>query len=113
MKARSTAVPTLLLLGMSFALAAGAVAQGGIAPQDRKFVMEAGQGSMAEARLGRMAVHKGASEEVKQFGRRMEEDHSKALQELTDLAKLKGIPVAAGMGAAHQTLMARLTKLEG
>jgi len=53
---------------------------------DRKFVMEAAQGGMAEVEMGRLATERGASDEVKQFGQRMVDEHSKANTELAELA---------------------------
>jgi putative membrane protein len=113
MKTRSTVVSTLLTLGASLILAAGVTAQGGPAPQDRKFVTEAAQDGMAEVRLGRMAANKATDPGVKQFGQRMVEDHSKANQELTDLARLKGIPLPKGTTPEHEVTWARLAKLNG
>src|SRR3954467_13414196 len=49
-----------------------------LASDDRKFVMEAVHGGMMEVELGRMAVDKASSPDVKQFAQRMVDDHSKA-----------------------------------
>src|SRR5688572_17073622 len=58
---------------------------------DRKFVMNAAQGNMAEVELGRLASERGASPRVKQFGQRMVDDHGKANGELMQLAQQKGV----------------------
>ena len=44
----------------------------------QEFVREAADGGMAEVALGKMAVAQAQSPEVKQFGQRMVDDHSKA-----------------------------------
>ncbi|HEU4754174.1 MAG TPA: DUF4142 domain-containing protein, partial [Armatimonadota bacterium] len=84
-----------------------------MAPQDVKFMKDAAQGGMAEVQLGKMAAQKGASSDVKQFGQRMADDHSKANQELMDLAKQKGVALPSDTGAAHKALMSRLSRLSG
>ncbi len=63
----------------------------GISKSDRQFMEKATQGNLAEALLGSMAVSKGTSKSVQDFGRRMIEDHMKAQKELTGLAKQKGV----------------------
>src|ERR1017187_2427222 len=45
---------------------------------DKKFIKEAAEGGMAEVELGQLAVQKASSDDVKQFGQRMVDDHSKA-----------------------------------
>ena len=58
---------------------------------DKKFIMESLHGGMMEVELGKMAVDKASSADVKQFGQRMVDDHSKANDELMQLASQKGI----------------------
>ena len=64
---------------------------GSLSNDDKKFVMEAGHGGMMEVELGKLATQKAMSDEVKQFGQRMVDDHSKANDELMQLASSKGI----------------------
>jgi putative membrane protein len=66
-------------------------AAGALSSSDRKFVMEAAHGGIMEVELGRLATQKAASDDVKQFGQRMVDDHSKANEELMTLASSKGI----------------------
>ena len=40
---------------------------------DKKFVMDAAEGGMAEVELGKLATEKASSPDVKQFGQRMAE----------------------------------------
>ena len=58
---------------------------------DRKFIEEAAQGGMAEVQLGQLATQKAQSDQVKQFGQKMVDDHSKMLQDLRTLAKKKNV----------------------
>ena len=76
-----------------------------LASDDRKFIMEAAHGGMMEVRMGRMAADKASNADVKAFGQRMVDDHSRANSELMSLASQKGItlPGAADMGMANQS----------
>ena len=80
---------------------------------DSAFVTKAAQGGMAEVKLGELASEKGASAEVKDFGRQMVADHGKAGDELKQLAGSKGITLPSDMGAKHQSAYDRLSKLSG
>ena len=80
---------------------------------DQKFVMDAAQGGMMEVQLGTLATQKAASDDVKQFGQRMVDDHSKANQELTTLAGQNNIAVATALDAKNQAMVDKLSKLSG
>ena len=86
---------------------------GGLAASDRKFVMEVARGGMAEVELGKMAAEKGASDAVKQFGKRMADDHGKAAEELKQIAQQKGLTLPADLDPKHKQLRDRLAKLNG
>lgn len=80
---------------------------------DHKFAMEAAMGGMMEVELGRLAASKGASDEVRQFGQRMVDDHSKANAELMQLASGKGMTLPAAPDPKHQAGMRKLSALSG
>ena len=54
---------------------------------DQKFVTEAIEAGLAEVELGKLGQDQGNSPEIKEYGRMMEQDHSKANDELRALAK--------------------------
>jgi putative membrane protein len=85
---------------------------GGMAA-DHKFVMTAALGGMAEVELGRLAAQKGASDEVRQFGRRMVDDHTKANGELTSVASAKGMTLPTTLDPKHQAEAQKLSALAG
>jgi putative membrane protein len=87
--------------------------KGKMASGDRKFVMEALKGGMAEVELGKLATEKASNDAVKQFGQRMVDDHGKAGDELKKLAQDKGIDTPAALDGKHQKLRDRLAKLSG
>lgn len=84
-----------------------------MASGDKKFVNEALQGGMAEVELGKLASEKAANDSVKQFGKRMVDDHGKAGDELKKLAQDKGVTPPAEMDSKHKKLHDRLSKLSG
>jgi putative membrane protein len=87
--------------------------KGGMAAADRKFVMEAARGGLAEVELGKLAAEKGSADAVKQFGKRMADDHAKAAAELKDFADKKGMTLPTDLDPKHKQLRDRLAKLAG
>lgn len=81
--------------------------------QDSRFVMFAAMGGMAEVELGRLAAQKGASEDVRQFGQRMVDDHTRANEELMRVASSKGMTPPTALDAKHQAAMRKLSALSG
>ena len=86
---------------------------GNMTSQDRDFLMDAAMGGMMEVELGRIAAQQGASAEVKQFGQRMVDDHSKANEELMTLATSKGITLPATLDDKHKEHLAKFSSMTG
>ncbi len=84
-----------------------------LSASDRQFVQKAAEGGMAEVELGKLAADKGSSDEVKKFGQRMVDDHSKANDQLKQIASSKGVSVPDDLNAKHKATEARLKKLSG
>ena len=63
----------------------------GPSKDDQRFMQDVAEGGKAEVALGNLALQRAASDDVKQFAQRMVDDHSKANQELTELASQKSI----------------------
>jgi putative membrane protein len=80
---------------------------------DHKFVMDAAKGGMAEVELGKLAQDKASNDQVKNFGKRMVDDHSKANDELQTLAKNKNITLPTDLDPKDKALKDRLSKLSG
>jgi putative membrane protein len=80
---------------------------------DEKFAMEAAVGGMEEVQLGQVAAQKGASDEVRQFGQKMVDDHSKANDDLKQVASGKGWTLPAALDAKHQADVQKLSALSG
>lgn len=90
-----------------------AASSGKLAPADRQFIRKAAEGGLAEVQLGQLATEKAASPEVKQFGQRMMDDHTKANDQLKQVASEKGVTVPEKLSAQDAATKARLEKLSG
>jgi len=82
-------------------------------PTDQEFLAKALEGNILEVQLGEKARDRTSNNRVKKFAQRMIDDHSKARQELMEIAKDMKLGVAAGLSQEYRELMLRLTKAEG
>jgi putative membrane protein len=80
---------------------------------DKQFADKAATGGLAEVKLSKLAMEKGQSMQVKQFARKMVEDHNKANTELKQIAEKKGMTLPTQLDDKHQKAYERLTRLEG
>src|SRR5258707_14624180 len=78
---------------------------------DEVFVRDAAEGSMAEVKLGQLAEEKAQAPEVKNFAKKMVEDHSKALEEIKQLGSKEGINMPTN--TSHQDAEIYSSKLSG
>jgi putative membrane protein len=70
-------------------------------------------GGMAEVKLGELASQKARNADVKAFGRMMVQDHTKAGEELKQLASQHNIQAPAALDDEHRDKIDRLSKLQG
>ncbi|MEO8372500.1 MAG: DUF4142 domain-containing protein, partial [Candidatus Solibacter sp.] len=80
---------------------------------DNAWVMKVAQGSMLEVELGKLASTQASSDAVKQFGQRMVTDHSRANDELSEIATRKGITLPTSLDAKHQAMKDKFSKMNG
>lgn len=80
---------------------------------DAKFLMDAARGDVAEIKLGQLAQQKGQSEGVREFGKMLEEDHSKAGKETAELAKDLDVVPPAQPSAEQMQKYESLERLSG
>lgn len=88
-------------------------ASGSVAASDKAFMMKAAQGGMAEVELGKLAADKAQDADVKAFGQRMVDDHSKANDQLKSIAQQKNVTLPTDLDAKDKALKDRLSKLSG
>ena len=81
---------TALAATSLFALTS-AFAEGKMSDADAKAMKKLAEANQAEIATGKLAVDKAKNPQVKQFGQRMVDDHTKMLDELKKLAEAKGV----------------------
>jgi putative membrane protein len=107
---------TTLLLCAGLAIPAAQAAstrKTSTAPAAKTFMQEAASGGLMEVELGKIAAQRASSSDVKEFGQRMVTDHTKANDELKDLASRKNVTLHEGLDAKQQAEVSRLSKLSG
>jgi putative membrane protein len=75
--------------------------------------MEAAAGGMAEVQLGKLAADKASNGDVKRFAQMMVDDHTKANDELMQIAKDKQLMAPHALKPEAQAAYDRLSKLSG
>ena len=85
---------TTTIFSGAFALLFGVAANLALAAEGENFVDEASAKGIAEIETAKMALDKGTSEDVKQFAQMMIDDHTKANQELAQLAQAKDLEMS-------------------
>jgi putative membrane protein len=86
---------------------------GGTQMQDKMFLQKASEGGMAEVQLGKLAAEKGNSSEVKQFGQKMVEDHTRLNEQLKPIADTFGVSAPKHLNKADQAEYDKLSGLSG
>jgi putative membrane protein len=81
--------------------------------QDHTFMMKAAEGGMAEVQMGQLAQQNGQSQAVKDFGKRMVDDHTKANDQLKEVATQQGITLPSGVSSKDKAEYERMSKLNG
>jgi putative membrane protein len=80
---------------------------------EKAFIMKAANGGMTEVEMGKLAAEKGGSDAVKDFGNRMVKDHSKANDQLKDVAAKIGVAVPGKVNAKHQAMIDKMSAMSG
>jgi putative membrane protein len=104
----------VILVALALVAAAGAWAAdsgGKNAKANEEFLREAAMGDMAEVHMGRLGQQKAVSPEVKEFGRRMQEDHGAHLEKVRALAAKENVTLPKELDQKHRQDAATLGKL--
>jgi len=102
------AAVTALLLSATVGAAPAAAQQAGLAV-DSSFIQMAGSLGLLQLKLGKLAEEKGSSSSVRDFGKRMVADYTKANEELAAGAKQAAYP-APVMLRQHQQVLERFVR---
>ncbi len=107
----TTAIVLFFMLFIN--LAAVSANDAPVSEQDKEFVKKAAMGSMLEVQLGKIAQEKAASQDVKDFGQRMVNDHSQANDKLKEIAKEIHVSLPKELDKKHQRTIDKLSQLSG
>ena len=81
--------------------------------QDKDFVRSALEGGMAEVEMGKLAAQKGTSDDVKQFGQKMVQDHTQLGDQMKPVAQQLGVREPNGLSKKDRSELAKLSSLSG
>jgi putative membrane protein len=83
------------------------------ATQDKMFVAQASEGSLAEVELGKLALKKSKNPEVKEFAQKMVDDHTQLINDMKPVAEQLGVKPPTKVNAKHQQEADHLSGLSG
>jgi len=91
----------------------GKLAPNHLSGADKLFIRQAAIGGQAEVELGKLAQQKGNSEAIRDFGKRMVSDHSKAYDQLMHLHKDADPSTPKEPDPEHKRIRDELDKASG
>jgi putative membrane protein len=80
---------------------------------DSDFAKDAAEGGLAEVKMGELAQQKGSSDTVKDFGKRMVEDHTQANDKLKQVASQENLKLPENLNKHDQKAYDKLSQLSG
>ena len=81
--------------------------------KDRKYIVNVDNHHNMEIRLGQLAEERGRDESVKEFGRRMAQDHSELRKQWLTMISNSGMKFKSGMGPKHREKIDYLQQFSG
>jgi putative membrane protein len=91
----------------------GAPSNNSTSAADSRFATNAASGGMVEVKLGELAQKNASNPDVKAFGQKMMDDHSKAGDKLKSVAAKDNLNLPSSMNAKDQAVYDRLSQLHG
>lgn len=86
---------------------------GSYSSQDKMFLKNSAEGSMAEVKLAQIALSKSSNDEVKGFAQKMVDDHTKLISDMQPFAQKAGVTPPTKLKPEHQMLAKKLSGLSG
>ncbi|HET6218314.1 MAG TPA: DUF4142 domain-containing protein [Acidobacteriaceae bacterium] len=80
---------------------------------DKIFVKKAMQGNIAEVQLGELTLQKSNNDQVKQFARKMIDDHTKLNEEMRPVALQLGVEIPSEVSKKDKSVMSKMQALSG
>jgi putative membrane protein len=93
--------------------AVGTTGSADVSSGDRDLVQDLSIANMAEIEFGKLAAAKAMNAEVKKFGQKLTDEHTKALDGLKAVASQHKISVGTALDEEHERLRMRLSGLSG
>jgi putative membrane protein len=84
-----------------------------VSSTEATFVKNSEAAGLTETRLGQIAKDKSSNNDVKNFGQKMIDDHTKAGDALKQVATQKSITLPTAVNATEKATITRLSKLSG
>ena len=81
--------------------------------EDKMFLRKAAEGGIAEVKLGQLAAQKANSDDVKAFGQKMVDDHTKLNTDIAQVADSMGVMLPKSMNKEDQAEYDKLNGLSG
>ena len=110
----SRSIFAVLALALSFGAYAadkkGGDKNGKASKSDASFMKHAANDSLAEIELGKLVQQKSQNADVKAFGQRMIDDHTKANEEMKPLADKMGVALPTAPEGKHAKMVKELSK---
>lgn len=82
-----------------------------ISKSDREMMEKIAQANIAEIETGKLAEEKSKNDEVREFAKKMVDDHTKAQDELKEIAESKGVDLPTKPDAKHQAAIKKMNDL--
>jgi putative membrane protein len=83
-----------------------------ISGDEKTFFEKAAVAGQYEVQSGQLAATKAADPELKQFGKQMVDDHTKADEQLTALAQQKNVTLPTALDSKHQKMLDSLNSAQ-
>jgi len=107
-------ITVMLLMGVATVFGAETKSRSeNMAKEDTEFVSDAAMGGLLEVQLGNTAQSQGSKSQVKNFGRHMHADHTRANEQLKKIAAKKDIKIPSALEGKQKATYDRLIKLRG
>ena len=91
----------------------GGMKAGQQAAIDKMFVKKAMQGSLAEVQLGQLTLQKSNNDQVKQFARKMIDDHTKLNEQMKPVAQQLRVDIPTEVSKKDKSVISKMQALSG
>jgi len=86
---------------------------GKVSKEDERLMMQLARANIAEINAGKLAEQKSINDQVKSFAKKMVDDHTKALDDLKQIAMNKGVTLPTEPDRQQQAMENKLSALSG